>query len=64
VVADDVWIESDFDNLGVTGFIGTNVFVSRIFLSAAHVAYRSGSDAGQSTEGSLNSPETACSKRG
>ena len=37
VIADLCRIELDFDNLGVTGFVGANVFVTRVLLRAAGV---------------------------
>jgi hypothetical protein len=57
-------IELDFHSLGVTGAVGADIFVGRIVHLSAGVADTGGDDARNLAEGGLDSPETACRKRG
>ncbi len=56
------WIELDLDNFGVSGFVGTNVFVGRIFRRSARVADRGRSHTFQLPKGLLDAPKTSRAK--
>ena len=58
------WIELHFHHLGVSGFIGTNIFIRGIVFCAACLPDRCGQNALRIAEGFFHSPETACAECG
>ena len=64
LVRDFLWIELDLDDLGVAGFVSTDLFVRGLRLFPASVTARHRLDAVQPFKHRLQTPETAAAKGG